>query len=138
MKTRNPFLPVSAPATLRFLVPAVALALVGMMPAEAGWRGHGHHHHHHHVVVTRPLVRVRPVVVRPAPVVVAPVPVVRVHPVPVSVAVQARLKARGYYHATVDGIVGPATSAAIRAFQYDHGLAVTGTITPALLRALHL
>jgi peptidoglycan hydrolase-like protein with peptidoglycan-binding domain len=64
--------------------------------------------------------------------------VVRVHPVPVSVDVQARLKARGYYHATVDGIVGPATSAAIRAFQYDHGLAVTGTITPALLRALHL
>lgn len=124
-----------------------ALAALFIAPsADAGWVAHGHGH----VIVTRPVVRPRPVVVRPAPVVVrpapvvvrprpivvAPAPVVHVHPAPVTVQVQARLKALGYYGATVDGIAGPATSTAIAGFQQDHGLAVTGTINPALLHAL--
>ena len=53
-----------------------------------------------------------------------------------AVQVQLELKARGYYRATVDGITGPKTRAAIRAFQKDVGLAVTGSIDRNLLNEL--
>ena len=53
-----------------------------------------------------------------------------------AVQVQLELKARGYYRATVDGITGPKTRAAIRAFQKDIGLPVTGSIDRNLLNEL--
>ncbi len=53
-----------------------------------------------------------------------------------AVQVQQGLKARGYYRATVDGITGPKTRAAIRAFQKDAGLPVTGSIDQNLVNEL--
>ena len=41
-------------------------------------------------------------------------------------AVQAALADRGYYKGTPDGLNGPMTEEAIRAFQSDNGLTVTG------------
>jgi len=55
---------------------------------------------------------------------------------PVEVAVQAQLKKLGYYGGAVDGVVGPGTQKAIAKYQAAEGLAVTGTITPALLKSL--
>ena len=53
-----------------------------------------------------------------------------------AVQVQQGLKPRGYYRATVDGITGPKTRAAIRAFQKDAGLPVTGSIDQNLVNEL--
>ena len=39
---------------------------------------------------------------------------------------QAQLKTLGYYTGKVDGVVGPATRSAVRAFQSDYGLVVDG------------
>jgi Putative peptidoglycan binding domain len=52
--------------------------------------------------------------------------------------VQLALTRRGYYRGTIDGDIGPASRAAIRAFQRDHGLPVTGHIDDPLLRALRV
>jgi len=52
------------------------------------------------------------------------------------VNVQSQLSRLGYYGGSVDGIIGPQTRAAIRSFQRDHGLMITGTITPDLLTSL--
>ncbi|MGV0910806.1 peptidoglycan-binding domain-containing protein [Martelella sp. FOR1707] len=41
-------------------------------------------------------------------------------------AVQQALAARGYYKGTPDGVTGPLTKAAIRAFQGDNGITPTG------------
>lgn len=43
-------------------------------------------------------------------------------------AVQQQLAAEGYYNGPVDGINGPMTRAAVRAYQADRGLAVTGDV----------
>src|SRR5690242_5811180 len=51
-------------------------------------------------------------------------------------ALQVALSARGLYTASVDGIAGPATAAAIRAFQSGAGLAVDGIAGPATRGAL--
>ena len=51
-------------------------------------------------------------------------------------AIQSELKARGYFEGAADGEVGPATSAAIRAFQRDAGLPVTGEANPETLAAV--
>jgi peptidoglycan hydrolase-like protein with peptidoglycan-binding domain len=48
-------------------------------------------------------------------------------------SVQAELARRGYYAGAVDGKLGPATRAAVRAFQQDAGLPPTGTIDERLL-----
>lgn len=48
-------------------------------------------------------------------------------------AVQSRLNALGYKAGRVDGLMGPRTRAAIRAFQRDNGLLVDGEATPALV-----
>ncbi|MEI8340127.1 MAG: peptidoglycan-binding domain-containing protein [Verrucomicrobiota bacterium] len=50
--------------------------------------------------------------------------------------VQQSLARLGYYSGDVDGAFGPLTSAAIRRYQYDNGLPVTGRITSSLLNAL--
>jgi hypothetical protein len=53
-----------------------------------------------------------------------------------AVDVQRELRRRGYYRGAIDGDVGPGTRAAIRAYQYNRGLAVTGRIDNSLLRSL--
>lgn len=50
--------------------------------------------------------------------------------------VQEALKHRGYYKGSVDGDIGPASRSAIRAYQSDRGLSVTGRIDRSLLESL--
>ncbi|MEI8340837.1 MAG: peptidoglycan-binding domain-containing protein [Verrucomicrobiota bacterium] len=52
--------------------------------------------------------------------------------------VQFSLKRRGYYRGPVDGMIGPASREAIRAWQYNHRLPVNGMIDRPLLRSLGL
>lgn len=52
--------------------------------------------------------------------------------------VQLALSRRGYYHGVIDGDIGPASRAAIRAYQRDHGLRATGRIDDPLLEALRV
>jgi peptidoglycan hydrolase-like protein with peptidoglycan-binding domain len=54
------------------------------------------------------------------------------------VAVQRRLAHLGYYHGAIDGEIGPHSRRAIRRYQADHGLPVTGEIDRPLLRSLGL
>ena len=53
-------------------------------------------------------------------------------------AVQQRLGRLGYYHGTVDGVMGPQTRNAIAAFESRNGLGVDGTISRSLLNSLGL
>jgi peptidoglycan hydrolase-like protein with peptidoglycan-binding domain len=39
---------------------------------------------------------------------------------------QRRLSRAGYYHGSVDGVLGPQTRRAIRAYEADHGYADAG------------
>jgi hypothetical protein len=55
-----------------------------------------------------------------------------------SVDVQRALRRDGYYRGDIDGDIGNGTRAAIREYQYDHRLEVTGRIYRALLRSLGL
>ena len=55
---------------------------------------------------------------------------------PSTAEVQRLLAARGYYAGAVDGVAGPATRSAIRRFQKDAGLPVTGAVDAGLSRAL--
>lgn len=52
--------------------------------------------------------------------------------------VQIALMAQGYYKGPIDGVVSPTLRGAIRKFQGDRSLAVTGTITPPTLDALQI
>ena len=52
--------------------------------------------------------------------------------------VQAALQQLGYYAYAVDGLLGPATQAAIANYQRDYGLSVTGAIDPSTVRSLGL
>ncbi|MFN2623780.1 MAG: peptidoglycan-binding protein [Chthoniobacterales bacterium] len=52
--------------------------------------------------------------------------------------VQSALAREGYYDGAVDGKLGPATRNALRRYQRDHGLDVTGGITSGVIRALRL
>jgi peptidoglycan hydrolase-like protein with peptidoglycan-binding domain len=52
--------------------------------------------------------------------------------------VQRTLKELGYYEAAIDGQLGPATQTAIRTFQIDRGLPVTGKIDSSLEKELGL
>jgi peptidoglycan hydrolase-like protein with peptidoglycan-binding domain len=67
---------------------------------------------------------------------ISPWPLVREgdqeHPVQ---TLQYLLRARGH-NVTVDGIFGPVTAAAVRAFQQQEGLAVDGIVGPATWSAL--
>jgi len=53
-------------------------------------------------------------------------------------AVQRRLARGGYYHGTIDGVIGPGTRTAIRAFEHNNGLPVDGVIDGDLLRTMGL
>jgi len=55
---------------------------------------------------------------------------------PVQTAVQVELTREGYYNGSIDGSVGPATTAAIRKYQVANDLVATGTINQALLVSL--
>ncbi len=50
--------------------------------------------------------------------------------------VQRQLARRGYYHGAIDGDIGPGSRAAIRNYQADRGLPVTGRIDRALIDKL--
>jgi hypothetical protein len=52
--------------------------------------------------------------------------------------VQSALQQLGYYPYAVDGVLGPATEAAIANYQRDYGLSVTGAIDPPTVRSLGL
>jgi peptidoglycan hydrolase-like protein with peptidoglycan-binding domain len=49
---------------------------------------------------------------------------------------QADLTALGYYTGEVDGYYGPNTEAAVKAFQKDNGLKVTGEFDQATIEAI--
>lgn len=51
-------------------------------------------------------------------------------------AVQQALAARGYYKGEPDGVTGPLTETAIKAFQTDHGIAPTGIPDEAVVALL--
>jgi hypothetical protein len=53
-------------------------------------------------------------------------------------AVQRRLARGGYYHGAIDGVIGPGTRTAIRAFESNNGLRVDGVIDTQLLRTMGL
>jgi putative peptidoglycan binding protein len=53
-------------------------------------------------------------------------------------AVQRRLARGGYYHGSIDGVIGPGTRTAIRAFEHNNRLPVDGVIDPQLLRTMGL
>jgi lysozyme family protein len=48
--------------------------------------------------------------------------------------VQRRLARAGYYHGAIDGILGPETLRAIRAYERDHKMPAYGVIDHQLLR----
>jgi len=52
------------------------------------------------------------------------------------VTIQVRLQTLGYYHGAIDGIHGPQTDGAVRQFQQDRGLVVDGVVGPATWAAL--
>lgn len=54
------------------------------------------------------------------------------------IEVQRRLARAGYYHGAIDGIVGPETRRAIRAYERDHKMPAYGVIDRQLLRTLGL
>jgi hypothetical protein len=59
-------------------------------------------------------------------------------PASIQVLVQTALARRGYYAGQVDGVIGAETRNAIREFQRDNGLQVTGDINSQLVQALKL
>ena len=56
--------------------------------------------------------------------------------VPMVGAVQSDLAREGYYRGAIDGVYGPQTRVAITRYQSNHGLQVTGSLTPATLQSL--
>jgi peptidoglycan hydrolase-like protein with peptidoglycan-binding domain len=51
---------------------------------------------------------------------------------------QQDLAQAGYYQGAIDGVMGPATEAAISSYQQANGLAVTGTIDQDVIKSLGL
>jgi hypothetical protein len=56
----------------------------------------------------------------------------------VVVRVQERLARSGYYRGPIDGVIGPRTRYAIRAYERSHGLPADGIIDHRLLRTMGL
>ena len=57
-----------------------------------------------------------------------PAPAYVTYAQPILARAQARLARLGYYPGPIDGDFGPITSRAIRSFQLDYGLPVTGRL----------
>jgi hypothetical protein len=53
-------------------------------------------------------------------------------------AVQRRLARAGYYQGSIDGVIGPGTRSAVRAFERNNGLPADGVIDSQLLRTMGL
>lgn len=53
-------------------------------------------------------------------------------------ALQTALNRRGYYSGQIDGVYSPAVNEAIARLQKNHSMRVTGNMTIAVRRALHL
>ena len=51
-------------------------------------------------------------------------------------SIQSALAREGYYDGAIDGRLGPATQRALRKYQRDHGLEVTGGINRSVIEAL--
>ncbi len=51
---------------------------------------------------------------------------------------QKKLKAKGYYNGMIDGLPGPETSAALRSYQQEKGLVVTGQLDAKTSKKLGL
>jgi hypothetical protein len=56
----------------------------------------------------------------------------------VVIRVQERLTRAGYYRGPIDGVIGPRTRYAIRAYERNHGLPADGIIDNRLLRTMGL
>lgn len=56
----------------------------------------------------------------------------------IAAQVQRKLKKLGYYDSSVDGEIGPKTRAAIRTYQEENNLEITGQVDKALLSSLGL
>jgi hypothetical protein len=50
--------------------------------------------------------------------------------------VQLGLTSLGYYDGAIDGVIGPKAKAALKQFQTDYSIKVTGTVTPEVLDQL--
>jgi len=51
-------------------------------------------------------------------------------------AAQRELQSQGYYCGAIDGLIGPETRAAIRAYQADHGLVINGRLSNTFWRSI--
>ena len=51
-------------------------------------------------------------------------------------SVQTKLAKQGYYHGSIDGVLGSGSQRAIKEFQTAKGMRVTGRIDPTLLKSL--
>ena len=55
-----------------------------------------------------------------------------------AMSVQTKLAQRGYYHGSIDGVLGSSSQQAIKQFQAAKGMRVTGRIDPKLLKSLDI
>ncbi|MBV9732522.1 MAG: peptidoglycan-binding protein [Verrucomicrobia bacterium] len=55
-----------------------------------------------------------------------------------AMSVQTKLAQRGYYHGSIDGVLGPDSQRAIKEFQAANRMHVTGRIDPKLLKSLDI
>ena len=53
-------------------------------------------------------------------------------------SVQTKLAQRGYYHGSIDGVLGSSSQQAIKQFQAAKGMHVTGRIDPKLVKSLDI
>jgi Putative peptidoglycan binding domain len=53
-----------------------------------------------------------------------------------AISVQTKLAQQGYYHGSIDGVLGSGSQLAIKEYQTAHGMRVTGRIDPKLLKSL--
>lgn len=100
-------------------------------------RSHEHHHHHGGIFLYRPSPYYgHPYYYGPSFSVSVHRSYAPSYSSDLAVDVQRELRRRGYYHGPIDGDVGPGTRNAIRNYQDDRGLPVTGRIDRYLLHSL--